>query len=134
MRKLSQKKINYTIKKNNFSIIKKRKNVKENGEQCEIGKKIKSNEIKIGNNKQRNYIKTIYEFIEKIWKRKQMRRFINNLKSKMKEKIMKKELLRMALLKWRFIKGYGGDRYGNIYDRNGNKIGEKEGKNLSSIS
>ena len=57
-----------------------------------------------------------------------MRRFINNLKSKMKEKIMKKELLRMALLKWRFIKGYGGDRYGNIYDRNGNKIGEKEGE------
>ena len=123
-----QKKINYTIKKNNFSIIKKSKNVKENGEQCEIGKKIKSNEIKIGNNKQRNYIKAIYEFIEKIWKRKQMRRFINNLKSKMKEEIMKKELLRMALLKWRFIKGYGGDRYGNIYDRNGNKIGEKEGE------
>ena len=41
---------------------------------------------------------------------------------------MKREIMRMALLKWRFIKGYGGDRYGNIYDRNGKKIGEKEGE------
>ena len=123
-----KKKINLSVKKNNFSIIKKRKNMKESGEQCEIEKKIKSNEFKIGNNKQRIHIKTIYEIIEKIWKRKHIKRFINNLKSKMKEEVIKKELLRMALLKWRFIKGYGGDRYGNIYDRNGKKIGEKEGE------
>ena len=96
------------------------------GEQCDIEQKIKSKEIKIGNNKERIHIKKLYVIIEKIWKRKQIRKFINNLKSKMKEEVMKKEIIRMALLKWRFIKGYGGDRYGNIYDRNGKKIGEKE--------
>ena len=43
-------------------------------------------------------------------------------------KIMKKELLRMYILKWRFIKGYGPDRYGNIYDRNGILLNKIEGK------
>ena len=124
--KLPKKKITYTVEKNNFSIIKKRKVTKEMGEQCDIEQKIKSKEIKIGNNKERIHIKKIYVIIEKIWERKQIRKFINNLKSKMKEEVMKKEIIRMALLKWRFIKGYGGDRYGNIYDRNGKKIGEKE--------
>ena len=41
---------------------------------------------------------------------------------------MKKELLRMYILKWRFIKGYGPDRYGNIYDRNGILLNKIEGK------
>jgi len=27
------------------------------------------------------------------------------------------ELMRMYLLRWRFKKGYGPDRYGNAYDR-----------------
>ena len=126
--KLPQKKISFSVKKNNFSIIKKIKITKENGEQCEIENKIKTKEIKIGNNLKRIHMKKLYELIEKIWNKKQKRKFINNLKSKMKEETMKKELLRMALLKWRFIKGYGGDRYGNIYDRNGKKIGEKEGE------
>ena len=35
--------------------------------------------------------------------------------------------MRTALLKWRFIKGYGGDKYGIIYDRDGKEIGKKEG-------
>ena len=34
----------------------------------------------------------------------------------------------MFLLKWRFIKGYGPDRYGNIYDRNGILLYKTEGK------
>jgi hypothetical protein len=32
------------------------------------------------------------------------------------------ELLRMYLLRWRFKKGYGPDRYGNAYDRDGNLL------------
>ena len=124
-----QKKIiKYTIRKNNFSIVKKRKIMKEKGEQCEIEKKHTNNEIRIGNKIERNIIIKIYEIIEKIWKRKNLKKFINNSKSKIKDKTMKREIMRMALLKWRFIKGYGGDRYGNIYDRNGKKIGEKEGE------
>jgi hypothetical protein len=122
------KKVYYTIRKNNFSIIKKRKNTIEKGEQCNFEQKLKSNEIKIGNNIQRVTIKNFYEILEKYWKRKQLKKFINNWKSKIKEGALKKELIRMALLKWRFVKGYGGDRYGIIYDRNGKKIGEKEGE------
>ena len=34
----------------------------------------------------------------------------------------------MYLLKWRFIKGYGPDRYGNIYDRNGTLLYKTKGK------
>ena len=123
-----KKKVYYTIRKNNFSIIKKRKNTIEKGEQCNFEQKLKSNEIKIGNNIQRVTIKNFYEILEKYWKRKQLKKFINNWKSKIKEGALKKELIRMALLKWRFVKGYGGDRYGIIYDRNGKKIGEKEGE------
>ena len=116
------------IRKNNFSIIKKNKITKEKGEQCEFDKKYKSKEILIGNNRQRSNIKNLYDIIEYIWMHKQFKKFIKNFKSKIKEEAIKKELMRMILLKWRFIKGYGGDRYGNIYDRNGKKIGEKEGK------
>ena len=123
-----KEKINYTIRKNNFSIIKKRKNTIEKGEQCNFDQRIKSIEIKIGNNIQRINIKKLYEILEKFWKRKQLRKFIKNLKSKIKEGALKKEILRMILLKWRFVKGYGGDKYGIIYDRDGKKIGEKEGK------
>ena len=123
-----KKKIYYTIRKNNFSIIKKRKNTQEKGEQCNFEQKLKTNEIKIGNNIQRENIQKIYEIIEKYWKKKQFKKFIKNWKSKIKEGALRKELIRMALLKWRFIKGYGGDRYGIIYDRNGKKIGEKEGE------
>ena len=71
-------------KSNSYSILKlpkkKRKVTKEMGEQCDIEQKIKSKEIKIGNNKERIHIKKIYEIIEKIWERKQIRKFINNLK------------------------------------------------------
>ena len=34
----------------------------------------------------------------------------------------------MFLLKWRFIKGYRPDKYGNIYDRNGILLYKTEGK------
>ena len=34
----------------------------------------------------------------------------------------------MALLRWRFIKGYGPDRYGNAYDRDGNLLYKTKAK------
>ena len=123
-----KEKIEYTIRKNNFSIIKKKKITNEKGEQCEFIQKNKTKEILIGNNKQRNKIKRLYEILENVWINKQFNKFIKKCKSKIKEEVIKKELMRIALLKWRFVKGYGGDRYGNIYDRNGKIIGEKEGQ------
>ena len=123
-----KKKVKYNIRKNNFCIIKSQKIMKEKGEQCEIGLKEKSKEILIGNFKNRNKIIKIYEILEKIWLKKQIKKLINNCKSKIKEEAIKREIMRMTLLKWRFIKGYGADKYGIIYDRNGKKIREEEGK------
>ena len=34
----------------------------------------------------------------------------------------------MALLKWRFVRGYGPDRYGNVYDRDGNLLYQTNSK------
>ena len=123
-----KKPIKYTVRKNNFSIIKNKKIMKEKGEQCEIEPKYKSKEVLIGNIKNRDKIIKIYEILEKIWTKKQFRKLINNFKSKIKDEAIKREIMRMALLKWRFIKGYGEDKYGIIYDRNGKKIRQGEGK------
>ena len=66
--------------------------------------------------------------LKKIWLRKAFRTFKTNCQRPSYHYIIKKEFLRMYLLKWRFIKGYGPDRYGNIYDRNGNLLYKTQGK------
>ena len=66
--------------------------------------------------------------LKKIWLRKAFKTFKKNCQRPPYHNIIKKELLRMYLLKWRFIKGYGPDRYGNIYDRNGIVLYKTEGK------
>ena len=66
--------------------------------------------------------------LKKIWLRKAFRTFKQNCQRPSYHNIIKKELLRMYLLKWRFIKGYGPDRYGNIYDRNGALLYKTKGK------
>ena len=66
--------------------------------------------------------------LKKIWLRKAFKTFKQNCQRPAYHKIIKKELLRMYLLKWRFIKGYGPDRYGNIYDRNGILLYKTKGK------
>ena len=66
--------------------------------------------------------------LKKIWLRKAFKTFKSNCQRPAYHSIIKKVLLRMYLLKWRFIKGYGPDRYGNIYDRNGKLLYKTEGK------
>ena len=116
-------------RKNKKSITYKsnKKQLMEKGDQYEIPKEYKSKEIIIGSNIKVSNTQKVIEILEKIWVRKEKTKLIYNFKETSRETIIKRELLRMALLKWRFKKGYGGDKYGNIYDRNGNKIGEKEG-------
>ena len=80
--------------------------------------KPKNNEIKIRTIK-RSLCKMQHPILKKIWLRKAFKTFESNCKRPAYHKVILKELLRMYLLKWRFIKGYGPDRYGNIYDRNG---------------
>ena len=66
--------------------------------------------------------------LKKIWKRKAFRTFRENCKRPKYHEIIGRELLRMAFLTWRFINGYGPDRYGNVYDRDGNLLYKTEGK------
>ena len=66
--------------------------------------------------------------LKKLWKRKAFRTFRDNCRRPEYHKIIGRELLRMALLKWRFIKGYGPDRYGNAYDRDGNLLYKTKAK------
>ena len=66
--------------------------------------------------------------LKKLWKRKAFRTFCDNCKRPAFHKILGRELLRMAFLRWRFIKGYGPDRYGNAYDRDGNLLYKTKGK------
>ena len=117
----------YIINKNRVSILSNKKDLTEKGEQYDIPQEYKVKEIIIANNIKRSYTQKIIEILEKIWIKKEKSKFIKNCKDTAKETMIKRELLRMALLRWRFIKGYGGDRYGIIYDRNGNEIGKKEG-------
>ena len=90
-------------------------------------KKPKKIEIKI-----RTVKRSIHDLeiplLKKIWFRKAFRTFKQNCQRPSYHNILKKELLRMYLLKWRFIKGYGPDRYGNIYDRNGTLLYKTKGK------
>ena len=66
--------------------------------------------------------------LKKIWKRKAFRTFRENCKRPKYHEIIGRELLRMAFLRWRFVNGYGPDRYGNVYDRDGNLLYKTEGK------
>ena len=66
--------------------------------------------------------------LKKIWKRKAFRTFRENCKRPKYHEIIGRELLRMALLRWRFVNGYGPDRYGNVYDRDGNLLYKTEGR------
>ena len=117
----------YIIDKNTITILQNKKELIEQGEQYDMPREYKAKEIIIGNNIRRGNTQKIIGILEKIWIKKEKTKFITNCKTTAKETMIKRELLRMALLRWRFIKGYGGDRYGIIYDRNGNEIGKKEG-------
>ena len=76
----------------------------------------------------RSLAKMEIPLLKKLWKRKAFRTFRDNCKRPEYHKIIGRELLRMALLKWRFIKGYGPDRYGNAYDRDGNLLYKTKAK------
>ena len=118
---------NYIIEKNNVNILHKKKELIEQGEQYDIPQEYKSIELIIGSKFKKVNTQKVIEIFEKIWLKKEKTKFIKNLKETTKETMIKRELLRMALLRWRFIKWYGGDRYGIIYDRNGKEIGKTEG-------
>ena len=68
----------------------------------------------------RSLVKMEIPLLKKIWKRKAFRTFRENCQRPEYHKVIGREILRMALLRWRFVKGYGPDRYGNAYDRDGN--------------
>ena len=124
----AEKMINkYKINKKTVTILPKRKELSEKGSQYNIPKECKAKEIIIGNNIKRGSTQKIIKILDKILIKKEKTKFIYNCKEISKETKIKRELLRMALLRWRFIKGYGGDKYGIIYDRNGKEIGKKEG-------
>ena len=66
--------------------------------------------------------------LKKIQLRKAFKTFRDNCNRPEYHKVIGREILRMALLKWRFIKGYGPDRYGNAYDRDGNLLYQTNAK------
>ena len=66
--------------------------------------------------------------LKKIWLRKAFKTFRDNCNRPPYHLIIERELLRMAFLRQRFIKGYGPDRYGNVYDRDGNLLYKTKGK------
>ena len=70
----------------------------------------------------RSLVKMEIPLLKRIWKRKAFRTFRENCKRPEYHKVIGREILRMALLRWRFVNGYGPDRYGNAYDRDGNLL------------
>ena len=117
----------FKILQNSMSILSTQKDLSEKGEQCDISKKHKSIEVILGNKIKRGGTRKLMDILEKILVKKQKTKFIYQFKQAYKNNIIKREILRMYLLKWRFIEGYGGNEYGIIYDRNGKQIGKKEG-------
>jgi len=132
-------------KEKKFSIIQKKKEVKKI-ETCDaqcntivkteekginavekVKPKPKNIEVKIRTVK-RSLTKMEIPILKKLWLRKAFRTFRENCKRPDFHKILERELLRMALLRWRFIRGYGPDRYGNAYDRDGNFLYKTRGK------
>ena len=76
----------------------------------------------------RSLAKMEIPILKKLWLRKAFKTFRDNCNRPEYHKIIGREILRMALLKWRFIKGYGPDRYGNAYDRDGNLLYKTKAK------
>ena len=76
----------------------------------------------------RSLVKMEVPLLKKLWLRKAFRTFKDNCARPEYHKVIGREILRMALLKWRFIKGYGPDRYGNAYDRDGNLLYKTKAK------
>lgn len=89
--------------------------------------KPKNIEVKIRTVK-RSLVKMEVPLLKKLWLRKAFKTFKDNCSRPEYHKIIGKEILRMALLRWRFIKGYGPDRYGNAYDRDGNLLYKAKAK------
>ena len=83
--------------------------------------KPKNIEIKIRTVK-RSLYKMEIPILKRLWLRKAFRTFKENCQRPPYHLIMLTELMRMYLLRWRFKKGYGPDRYGNVYDRDGNLL------------
>ena len=76
----------------------------------------------------RSLYKMQIPILKKLWLRKAFRTFYENCQRPPYHLILLNELMRMYLLKWRFIKGYGPDRYGNAYDRDGNLLYRTKGR------
>lgn len=135
-------------KENKFSIIsKKKKEVIKKVQTCDEGsntmivntkdtginavekvkEKPKNIEVQIRTVK-RSLTKMEIPLLKRLWLRKAFRTFRENCNRPLFHKILEKELLRMALLRWRFVRGYGPDRYGNAYDRDGNLLYRVRGK------
>ena len=93
----------------------------------EMEQKPKNIEVKIRTVK-RSLYKMEIPLLKKIWLRKAFKTFRDNCNRPEYHKVIGREILRMALLKWRFIKGYGPDRYGNAYDRDGNLLYQTNAK------
>ena len=93
----------------------------------EIEKKPKNVEIKLRTVK-RSLTKMEIPLLKKLWLRKAFRTFRENCRRPPFHLILEREFLRMAFLRWRFIRGYGPDRYGNAYDRDGNLLYRIKGK------
>ena len=83
--------------------------------------KPKNIEIKLRTVK-RSIYKMEIPILKRLWLRKAFRTFKENCQRPPFHLILLTELMRMYLLKWRFKKGYGPDRYGNVYDRDGNLL------------
>ena len=83
-------------------------------------------EVKIRTMK-RSLYKMEIPILKRLWLRKAFRTFKENCQRPPFHLIMLTELMRMYLLKWRFKKGYGPDRYGNVYDRDGNLLYKTKG-------
>ncbi len=76
----------------------------------------------------RSLAKMEIPILKKLWLRKAFKTFRDNCNRPEYHKIIGREILRMAFLRWRFIKGYGPDRYGNAYDRDGNLLYKTKAK------
>ena len=83
--------------------------------------KPKNIEVKLRTVK-RSLYKMEIPILKRLWLRKAFRTFKENCQRPPFHLIMLTELMRMYLLRWRFKKGYGPDRYGNAYDRDGNLL------------
>ena len=92
-----------------------------------VEQKSKNVEVKIRTVK-RSLTKMEIPLLRKLWLRKAFRTFRENCNRPPFHLILERELLRMAFLRWRFIRGYGPDRYGNAYDRDGNLLYKTKGK------